>query len=209
MSQQQSATRITAFFRCTKVARGRHVGDSSTSEVLPGIAQMQPRVQAGLSPDRECTPEQSHISLCRLQRLLRHKQLITSTLAAYRTPSFKTAMGIGSKHCEDGGKKKTQCSTKCRIAQEIPSRRARIMLVRMHTPANINLQNMGSIACSLVWRGCGSLRHIFQCGAVIQKGFCDHQSNWAPGIGEEPPEPPRSTALPLYVDSKPTGCIVL
>ncbi len=170
---------------------------------------MQPRVQAGLSPDRECTPEQSHISLCRLQRLLRHKQLITSTLAAYRTPSFKTAMGIGSKHCEDGGKKKTQCSTKCRIAQEIPSRRARIMLVRMHTPANINLQNMGSIACSLVWRGCGSLRHVFQCGAVIQKGFCDHQSNWAPGIGEEPPEPPRSTALPLYVDSKPTGCIVL
>lgn len=72
LSQQQSAARTTAFFRCTKGARERHVGDSSTSEVLPGIAQMQPRVQAGLSPDGERTPEQFHISLCKVQRLLRH-----------------------------------------------------------------------------------------------------------------------------------------
>lgn len=177
LSQQPSAARITAFFRCTKVARGRHVGDSSTSEVLPGIAQMQPRVQAGLSPDRECTPEQFHISLCRLQRLLKHKQLITSTLVAYRRPSFEATMGIGSKHCE-GGKKKPNVLRIVVLRKKHPVEEPGSCSCEcIHPPISI-VQNMDLTACSVVWRGCGSLRHIFRCGAVIQKAFCDHQSGW-------------------------------
>lgn len=52
----QQAAKITGFSRCTEIARECYAEDSSTSDILGGIAQMQPRVQAGLSPDRECTP---------------------------------------------------------------------------------------------------------------------------------------------------------
>ena len=50
------AARITGFSRCTELARECYAGNSSTSDILGGIAQMQPRVQAGLSPDRESIP---------------------------------------------------------------------------------------------------------------------------------------------------------
>ncbi len=44
------------------------------------------------------------------------------------------------------------------------------MCVRLHRPANINLQNQNMDATAMFpkgWRGCGSLKRDFQGGAVI------------------------------------------
>lgn len=82
------------------------------------------------------------------------------------------------------------------------------MFVRMHTPANINLQNMGSAACSPRWRGCGSLRHVVQCGAVIQNAFVTTNQTH-PRHRRKSSDAIEDHASPSIRQQKQTGCMAV